>query len=697
MSRSYRNPALVGGAILLLLIGAGVAAVLWYVSLEQQRDLHDWQIRLGLVADSRADAVDRWVASQFDALQELADNASLQMYATQLELQPQLQGDHVEPAQLSYLRSLIIATAQRSGFIDPRPLSSVVRANVPGHSDAGLALLDPGGKLLVATPGMPALDKGYQAAAHRAVETGQRTIRDIHLNAGGTPVMGFVVPVYAVQGAKQGDTAHAIAVILGVKNVQSSLYPLIRSHNLLTDQDQTLLVRREGNSLVYLSPLNDSSRPTTRRLALNNPDLAAAYALQHPGAFARLHNYQGTDVLMTSRQLSAAPWVLVQQAGAGPALKESNDHRRFLLTALLLAIFLVAASLVAAWRHGTSVRALTMAEHLRTTSRELEARTALLHAITDNVTDHIYLADAQQQFVFANGSLAQVTGLAGGDFAGKSLTSVLGPETAKRLSDFADQALQDNQPVVVTRSLDLGDGSRVFHCAFIPLAHVSGLDRTVLTVLHDITDLQQAQVKRSALLRQLIITLVRVVDMHDPYSANHSARMAEVALAVGRSMVLSQTELETLELAAHLANLGKIFVPKEILTKTGALTEADQEVLKKHVQYTLDILSGIDFDGPVLETIAQKQEHSDGSGYPKGLMGDQMLLTAKILAVANAFVAMVSPRAYRDAVSVEAALDQLLADSHSRYDRHVVAALFHVAENRSDWSAWPRTQPPGTR
>ncbi|HKJ09507.1 MAG TPA: HD domain-containing phosphohydrolase, partial [Gammaproteobacteria bacterium] len=146
-----------------------------------------------------------------------------------------------------------------------------------------------------------------------------------------------------------------------------------------------------------------------------------------------------------------------------------------------------------------------------------------------------------------------------------------------------------------------------------------------------------------------------------------------------------------------LANLGKIFVPKEILTKTGALTEADQEVLKKHVQYTLDILSGIDFDGPVLETIAQKQEHSDGSGYPKGLMGDQMLLTAKILAAANAFVAMVSPRAYRDAVSVEAALDQLLADSHSRYDRHVVAALFHVAENRSDWSAWPRTQPPQAR
>ncbi|MGA7802326.1 MAG: HD domain-containing phosphohydrolase [Gammaproteobacteria bacterium] len=694
MRRIYRNPAVVGSAVLLLLIAAGVAAVLWYVSLEQKRDLHDWQIRLGLIADSRADSVDRWVASQFDALQELADNASLQMYATQLELQPKLDSSDVEPAQISYLRNLIIATAERSGFIDQRPLSTVIRANVPGHSDAGLALLDPAGKVVVATPGMPAIDADCQNAVHRAIETGQRTVRGIHLNPAGTPVMGFLIPVYAVQGAKQGHTAQAIGVILGVKNVRSSLYPLVASHNLLTDQDQTLLVRREGNSVVYLSPLADSSRPTTRRLALNNADLAAAFALQHPGVFSRLHNYQGMDVLMTSRQLSSVPWVVVQETGAALALKESNDHRRFLLTAFLLAIFLVAASLVAAWRHGTSVRALTMAEHLRTASRNLEARTALLHAITDNVTDYIYLSDPQQHFVFANGPLAQTTGLASGDFAGKSLTSVLGPATAERLAEFADQALEDNHPLVVTRSLELGSGSRVFHCAFIPLVHVSGLDRTVLTVLHDITDLQQAQIKRATLLRQLIVTLVRVVDMHDPYSANHSARMAEVALAVGRSMLLSQMELETLELAAHLANLGKIFVPKEILIKTGTLTEADQAILRKHVQYTLDILSGIEFDGPVLETIAQKQEHSDGSGYPKGLVAEEMLLTAKILAVANAFVAMVSPRAYRDAVSLETALDRLLADSHSRYDRQVVAALFHVAENRSDWSAWPQIQPP---
>ena len=80
----------------------------------------------------------------------------------------------------------------------------------------------------------------------------------------------------------------------------------------------------------------------------------------------------------------------------------------------------------------------------------------------------------------------------------------------------------------------------------------------------------------------------------------------------------------------------------------------------------------------------------DGSGYPERLSGDRIILTARILAVANAFVALVSPRAYREAVSIEEALDQLLKEAGSKYDRRVVAALFHVAGHRSDWSGWRR-------
>jgi HD-GYP domain-containing protein (c-di-GMP phosphodiesterase class II) len=125
-----------------------------------------------------------------------------------------------------------------------------------------------------------------------------------------------------------------------------------------------------------------------------------------------------------------------------------------------------------------------------------------------------------------------------------------------------------------------------------------------------------------------------------------------------------------------------------VLTKTTPLSGAEQELVQRHVQFGAELLEELEFEGPVLDTIRQKQEHLDGSGYPHHLSGTQILLTARILAVANAFVALVSPRAYRDGLSAAAALERLLKDAGSKYDRHVVAALFHVAENCNDWSAW---------
>jgi HD-GYP domain-containing protein (c-di-GMP phosphodiesterase class II) len=161
--------------------------------------------------------------------------------------------------------------------------------------------------------------------------------------------------------------------------------------------------------------------------------------------------------------------------------------------------------------------------------------------------------------------------------------------------------------------------------------------------------------------------------------------MVEVANAIGRELRLGKKERQILELAATLANLGKIMIPREILVKTEPLTDAEHELLLKHVQHGLELLENLDFDGPVLETIAQKQELLDGSGYPHGLRAEQMSQTGKILSVANTFVALTSPRAYRMGISTKNAVSELMADADTRYDRQVVAALFHIAENRKEW------------
>ncbi len=185
-------------------------------------------------------------------------------------------------------------------------------------------------------------------------------------------------------------------------------------------------------------------------------------------------------------------------------------------------------------------------------------------------------------------------------------------------------------------------------------------------------------------MNQLVSVLVRLIDLHDPHCADHSVRTADVAVAIGKAMELGEVELETLSLAAKLANLGKIVAPRELLTKPGNLTYQEREIMRDGENLARETLAQLEFDGPVTEIIAQKRENMDGSGALKGLSGDEIHICARILAVANAFVAMTSSRAYREGLGVEGTLDRLLEDSSTRFDRRVVGALFFIAENRPD-------------
>lgn len=680
------KPIRAGLAALAILLAAGAFLINAYVQKERQRDLDDWSIRLGLVAETRVTAIENWLNDQTRALGELANNASLQLYLWQLT---QREGDDteaaIEPAQLSYLRNLLLAGATRYGFAATQ-LQQEIPANLPQHQGTGLALLDAKQRLVVATTGMPEIGNAFQAAIDAALVSGKPAFSKLVLDSHERVLLGIAVPVPVVLGA-QDNQAYG-GVVFGVHSAGQTLYPLLTRGVPMTGSDDSLLVREEDNQVVYLSPTRGGGTPTRKSLPLDRSDLAAATAVKQPGSFGKFHNYQGHKVLSTSRALRSVPWVLVQQVGAVQALQESNRHRQFLITTFSLLLFFVAATLVAAWRHGSSVRAMHDAAELRSKTLALQKQTELLHAVTDNAEAYVVLLDKQQRVLFANARLATITGTQEGELAGNSLASVIGPANAQPLSDSIEQLQQDGATHYCTRKMTIGKEERTLQCSLVPVAQVGERDNAILLVMQDVTEFQRVQQKHATLLRKLVGALMHVVDLHDPHSANHSSRMVEVANAIGRELKLSENDSRTLDLAASLANLGKIFVPREILTKTEPLTEAEQALLQRHVRFGTELLADLDFDGPVLDTIGQKQEHLDGSGYPHGLSEDGILLSARILAVTNAFVALVSPRAYRDAVDIEQALNQLLQESGSKYDRHVVAALFHIAENRSDWSEW---------
>ena len=189
-------------------------------------------------------------------------------------------------------------------------------------------------------------------------------------------------------------------------------------------------------------------------------------------------------------------------------------------------------------------------------------------------------------------------------------------------------------------------------------------------------------------MNQLISTLVRVVDRRDPHASNHSGRVAEVAKAIAEDMELGQVEVETVEIAGQLMNLGKILVPQDLLTRTGKLTEAELKQVRGSILTSAEMLEGVEFEGPVVETLRQLQEHWDGGGTPAGLKGEEILITGRIVAMANAFVAMVSSRSFRPGASFDDALERLLSLMGKDFDRRVVLALAHYLDNQGGRKAW---------
>ena len=191
-------------------------------------------------------------------------------------------------------------------------------------------------------------------------------------------------------------------------------------------------------------------------------------------------------------------------------------------------------------------------------------------------------------------------------------------------------------------------------------------------------DRAQQALKLRANLEGAIAALAATVEHRDPYTAGHQHRVAELAVAIGRELGLEEDRLEGLRVAGSVHDIGKIYVPAEILARPGRLSANQLELVKDHARVGYDIIKGIDFPWPIAQTIYQHHERLDGSGYPQGIKGDEILLEARILAVADVTEAMSSHRPYRPGLGLEHALDEIEKGSGKLYDPQVVGACLRV-------------------
>jgi HD-GYP domain-containing protein (c-di-GMP phosphodiesterase class II) len=192
------------------------------------------------------------------------------------------------------------------------------------------------------------------------------------------------------------------------------------------------------------------------------------------------------------------------------------------------------------------------------------------------------------------------------------------------------------------------------------------------------SELDSAGNSRDKSLQDLVHALTVSMEKRDPYTFDHQLRVTRLALAIAEEMGLEQDKIDGLRIAASVHDIGKIVIPFEILNRSSRISESEFALIKIHPQMGFDMLSPISFRWPVAEIVWQHHERIDGSGYPRGLKDDQILLEAKILAVADVIEAMSSHRPYRIAPGINVALEEVSNKSGVLYDADAVDACIRL-------------------
>jgi PAS domain S-box-containing protein len=190
-------------------------------------------------------------------------------------------------------------------------------------------------------------------------------------------------------------------------------------------------------------------------------------------------------------------------------------------------------------------------------------------------------------------------------------------------------------------------------------------------ITEDITNRKQAVERIKKVLGATVQAIAVTVETRDPYTAGHQRRVADLARAIAMEMNLSVDQIDGIRMAAAIHDLGKISVPAEILSKPTKLTNIEFSLIKTHSQSGYDILKDIDFPWPVARTVLEHHERMNGSGYPNGLTGDNILMESRILSVADVMEAMASHRPYRPGLGLDAALKEIEKNKGTLYDNSV--------------------------
>lgn len=310
---------------------------------------------------------------------------------------------------------------------------------------------------------------------------------------------------------------------------------------------------------------------------------------------------------------------------------------------------------------------------------ELKTQKNYFKSLFDNSPSAIALLDDEDKVVQVNKSFHTLFKYSFDEVKGKNIKDLIAPQHLKEDEEYFSQKLLrgellNNETVMLSNNGTLID-VRVSGGPIIEDGKTIG----VFALYDDIRkrkavekELKNSFCKLTEILAGTVSALSETVGKRDSFTAGHQRRVSQLAVAIGKRKFFSGDQLKILKIASALHDIGKIHVPAEILNKPAELSEYEMALIRNHTQIGYDILKTVDFPGPVAKIVFQHHERINGSGYPLGSLGKDIIMESRILAVADVVEAMCTRRPYRDAFSVGKTLDKIVNNRGILFDPEVV-------------------------
>ncbi len=378
--------------------------------------------------------------------------------------------------------------------------------------------------------------------------------------------------------------------------------------------------------------------------------------------------------------ITGPDWWIIVEADYDLAREALRSQQKSLLSIAVLLILFFGVAFGAVWALMVSNQERKLAKHFERQAEEIEKQRQLLDRINNTISDYIVLKDLQGHYLYVNPAFAEAVGRDPQDLIGLDNEAVFGYDTARRLEHSDQQVLTSGEPVTFNELLYLQSEPHHLQISKAALKDTSGKPSGIVSVVRDVTEIVEVQRRHEQATAKTVEALVRAIELTDPYLAGHSRLMGSLGVEVAKALNASDLDIATVETAANLSQIGKLFVDRDLLFKSGSLTTEEMEEMERHAEHAARVLQDIDFGLPVFSAVYQMNETLDGQGYPKGLKDNEIVLPARVLGVVNSFCAMVKPRAYRGARSIDETLI-IIESAAGAYDQQVVAVLREVVKS----------------